>query len=95
MLRTTITRAVKAPAARTFSTSVRALAAGDTGAIRPGGEAAGDAFQKREKANEAKYIKEKEMEKLQQLKQKLAAQRQHIDELEKHLDDLTEQNGRK
>ncbi|MCJ1362312.1 hypothetical protein MMC16_001415 [Acarospora aff. strigata] len=69
------------------------MAAGDTGAARSGGEAAGDAFSKREKANEDYYVKQKEREKLMLLREKLKQQRQHLDELEKHIDEVTKDQG--
>ena len=49
----------------TFSTTTRAMVEGATGsgAGRAGGAAQGDAFTKREKANEDFYVKEKEKEK--------------------------------
>ena len=52
-------------AARAFSTSARTMAEGATGsgASRAGGIAHGDAYTKREKANEDFYVKEKEREK--------------------------------
>ncbi|KAB2580776.1 hypothetical protein DIS24_g5626 [Lasiodiplodia hormozganensis] len=94
MLRTTITRALRAPAtARPFSTSIRAMAAGDTGATRSGGEKAGDAFTKREAAQEEFYIRQEERRKLLALKEKLKKQREHLDELDRHIDDLTREQG--
>lgn len=41
-----------------------------------------DAFQKREKANEDYAIKQREKEKLMELKKKLAEQHQHLKRLE-------------
>ncbi|KKY19818.1 putative mitochondrial atpase iatp family protein [Diplodia seriata] len=94
MLRTTITRALRTPAAaRPFSTSIRAMAAGDTGGIRSGGEKAADTWNKREAANEELYIRQEEKRKLMALKDKLKKQREHIDELERHIDDLTKTQG--
>lgn len=48
---------------RLFSTSVRTMAEGDTGsgASRAGGMAQGDAFSKREKANEDQYMRQQEL----------------------------------
>ncbi|CUS12098.1 unnamed protein product [Tuber aestivum] len=83
MLRTTI--------ARTFRVNrivtLRSYTEGATGSgiTRPGGEAAGDAFTKREKANEDLYVRAQEKAKLLQLKEKLANQRKHLDELDAHM----------
>ncbi|KZF22102.1 hypothetical protein L228DRAFT_261322 [Xylona heveae TC161] len=76
-------------------TSVRTMAEGATGsgASRPGGEHSGDAFSRREKANEDYYVRQKEKEKLLGLKEKLAAQRKHLDELDRHIDELTREQG--
>ncbi|OQD77963.1 hypothetical protein PENDEC_c002G00353 [Penicillium decumbens] len=77
---------------RAFSVAVPRMGEGDTGAPRGGGGgASGDAFTKREAAQEALYIREKELEKLAQLKKKITAQRQHLDELESHIDSLSKE----
>ncbi|MCJ1257567.1 hypothetical protein MMC24_005393 [Lignoscripta atroalba] len=78
---------------RGLSISAVRMAAGDTGGVRSGGEAAGDSFSKREKANEDYYVKQKEKEKLMALKEKLSQQRKHLDELDKHIDELTKDQG--
>ncbi|KAJ5095752.1 hypothetical protein NUU61_005108 [Penicillium alfredii] len=79
---------------RSFSAAVPRMGEGDTGAPRSGGAASSDAFTKREAAQEAIYIREKELEKLGSLKKKITEQRKHLDELEGHIDKLTkEQNG--
>ena len=44
-----------------------------------------DAFQKREKANEDYAIKQREKEKLLELKKKLADQQQHLKKLEESM----------
>ncbi|KAL1624633.1 ATPase inhibitor [Neofusicoccum ribis] len=69
------------------------MAAGDTGSTRSGGEKAGDAFTKREAAQEELYIRQEEKRKLLALKEKLKKQREHLDELDKHIDDLTREQG--
>ena len=48
------------------------MAEGDTGAPRSGGSAQGDAFTKREQASEDYAIKQREKEKLQELRQRIA-----------------------
>ena len=42
-----------------------------------------DAFSKREQADENLYVRQKEQEKLQQLKQKIADHKKHLDALDK------------
>jgi hypothetical protein len=44
-----------------------------------------DAFSKREKANEDYAIREREKEKLLELKKKLAEQQEHLKKLEEHM----------
>ncbi|KAL8713195.1 MAG: hypothetical protein Q9220_002716 [cf. Caloplaca sp. 1 TL-2023] len=67
------------------------MAEGDTGSTRSGGEAQGDAFSKREKAGEDLYVRQKEMEKLQALQQKIAEHKKHLEELDKHVADTMAQ----
>ncbi|OAK97616.1 hypothetical protein IQ06DRAFT_379463 [Phaeosphaeriaceae sp. SRC1lsM3a] len=91
MLRTSIiksTRSVAAP--RYFSVAARRYAEGATGSgsSRAGGIASGDAFTKREAANEELYIRQEEKAKLLAIKEKLKQQRQHIEDLDKHIDDV-------
>ncbi|KAI0018360.1 mitochondrial ATPase inhibitor, IATP-domain-containing protein [Xylariomycetidae sp. FL0641] len=77
---------------RAFSTTIRAMAEGDTGAPDPfGGQ--GDAFKKREKANEDYTIQQREREKLMELKKKLRQQQAHLQKLSDHIDDLTKDQG--
>ncbi|KAI1323349.1 mitochondrial ATPase inhibitor, IATP-domain-containing protein [Xylariaceae sp. FL0255] len=77
---------------RAFTTTYRAMAAGDTGAPpKVGGQ--GDAFQKREKANEDYAIRQREKEKLLELKKKLAEQQGHLQKLSEHIDKLTKEQG--
>jgi len=94
-----ISRAVR-PALRSslqsraaFSTSIRAMAGGDTGAPRSGGTATGDAFTKREKANEDYAIRMREKEKLMELKKKIAEQQEHLNKLTEHIDELSKESG--
>lgn len=72
---------------------VRRMSTGEgatgSGYSRPTGEAGGDSFTKREKAAEDYYIRQKEKEKLLQLKEKLKQQRAHLDELDAHVEELT------
>ncbi|CAG8974161.1 hypothetical protein HYALB_00002800 [Hymenoscyphus albidus] len=94
MFRQSLIRAARpAIQTRAFSITTRAMAAGDTGAVRPGGSAQGDAFNKREKANEDYAIREREKEKLLELRKKLAEQQGHLKKLEEHLDELSKTSG--
>ncbi|KAK2072702.1 hypothetical protein P8C59_007040 [Phyllachora maydis] len=77
---------------RAFSITARAMAEGDTGAPpKIGGQ--GDAFQRREKANEDFAIKQREKEKLLELKKKLSEQQAHLQKLSDHIDELTKEQG--
>ncbi|KAF1955343.1 hypothetical protein CC80DRAFT_415755 [Byssothecium circinans] len=88
MLRTYAVKAGRPLATqRFFSTSMRAMTAGDTGSgtSRAGGIRSGDAFTKREAAAEELYIKQEERNKLLAIRQRLMQQQQHIEELAKHM----------
>ncbi|KAI9749927.1 MAG: hypothetical protein M4579_006679 [Chaenotheca gracillima] len=71
------------------------MAEGSTGSgsSRPGGVASGDAFTKREKAGEDKYVKDQERQKLAMLREKLKQQRAHLDELDKHIEEMGKEGG--
>ncbi|KAF2724321.1 hypothetical protein K431DRAFT_310264 [Polychaeton citri CBS 116435] len=64
-------RATSTTSTRAFSITTRRMAEGDTGSARSGGAASGDAFTKREQANEDFYVKKAEREKLDALKKKI------------------------
>ncbi|KAK0632845.1 mitochondrial ATPase inhibitor, IATP-domain-containing protein [Immersiella caudata] len=93
MLRMSLTKAARSTAIlRTFSTSARTMAAGDTGSPpKTGG--LGDAFQKRERAQEEMFIRKAEKEKLLQLKEKIKAQQEHLQQLSDHIEDMTKEQG--
>ncbi|KAI5862093.1 mitochondrial ATPase inhibitor, IATP-domain-containing protein [Durotheca rogersii] len=76
---------------RAFTTTVRAMAEGDTGAPNRLGSLGGpsDAFHKREKANEDYAIRQREKEKLLELRKKLREQQEHLQKLSDHIDELT------
>ncbi|KAI9924766.1 hypothetical protein ASPWEDRAFT_28100 [Aspergillus wentii DTO 134E9] len=97
MFRQSITRplssANRAVINRSFSALAPRMGEGDTGAPSPGGSQQSDQFKRREAAQEGLYIREKEMEKLRALKKKLGEQRQHLDALDKHIDELTKEQG--
>lgn len=96
MFRTQITRTARPVAAQRFlTTTSKLMSSGDTGSgySRPGGERAGDAFTKRERAAEDRFIKQEERAKLLAIREKLAAQKKHIEELDKHIEDLTKEHG--
>ncbi|KAI0186728.1 putative mitochondrial ATPase inhibitor [Astrocystis sublimbata] len=77
---------------RAFSTTVRAMAAGDTGSPpKTGGQ--GDAFQQRERANEDYAIRRREQEKLLELRKKINEQQDHLKKLSDHIDELTKEQG--
>ncbi|KAK3372457.1 mitochondrial ATPase inhibitor, IATP-domain-containing protein [Podospora didyma] len=93
MLRTAFTKLPSSFSRAGFATTSRAMGAGDTGAPpKTGGT--GDAFQKREKANEDWAIKQREHEKLLQLKKKLHEQQAHLKTLSDHIDEITKNQGR-
>ncbi|TVY88793.1 ATPase inhibitor, mitochondrial [Lachnellula willkommii] len=103
MYRQTLTRAVR-PAVRSFTTTSRAMAGGDTGAPRStaqGQQASkqangiqnSDAFTKREKANEDYAIRIREKEKLLELRKKIAEQHDHLKKLEEHIDEISKSSG--
>ncbi|KAK0748133.1 mitochondrial ATPase inhibitor, IATP-domain-containing protein [Apiosordaria backusii] len=93
MLRTSFTKVARpALLSRTFATTSRVMAAGDTGAPpKTGGQ--GDAFQRREKAQEDFAIRQREKEKLLALKQKLREQQDHLQKLSDHIDEITKEQG--
>lgn len=85
--RLTSTRAL--PTLRTFTSSARTLAVGDTGSgfSRAQGERAGDTWTRREHANEEMWIRNEERNRLLSLKERMARREEHMDELERHIDD--------
>ncbi|KFY42189.1 hypothetical protein V494_02534 [Pseudogymnoascus sp. VKM F-4513 (FW-928)] len=90
MFRQSIVKATR-PATRAFATTARAMGAGDTGGVRPSGQT--DAFQKREKAQEDYAIRQREKEKLLELKKRLADSQDHIKKLEQDIDEFTKSQG--
>ncbi|KAI5858809.1 mitochondrial ATPase inhibitor, IATP-domain-containing protein [Tricharina praecox] len=96
MLRTTLTTSTRTIARFTPLMSTRLSSSeGATGSgfSRAGGQAAGDSFTKREKAAEDMYFRQQEQLKLKELKIKLQKQRQHLDELDAHIDEMTKEQG--
>ncbi|KXJ95742.1 mitochondrial ATPase inhibitor, IATP-domain-containing protein [Microdochium bolleyi] len=96
MLRQSITKGSGLAAStsrRALSTSVRLMAGGDTGAPSKYGAASSDAFQKREKANEDYAIRQREKEKLLELRKKLHEQQAHLKKLSDHIDEITKGQG--
>ncbi|KAL2757616.1 hypothetical protein ACRALDRAFT_1068158 [Sodiomyces alcalophilus JCM 7366] len=97
MIRTSVVKAaVRQPlniASRaTFTTTARVMAAGDTGAPpKTGGP--GDAFQRRERASEEFAIRQREKEKLQEMKKKISEQQAHLQKLSDHIDEITRDQG--
>ncbi|KAI0382037.1 mitochondrial ATPase inhibitor, IATP-domain-containing protein [Hypomontagnella monticulosa] len=72
---------------RAFTTTFRAMAAGDTGSPNKLGSLGGqsDAFKNREKANEDYAIRQREKEKLILLHQKVKDQQKALQELSDHM----------
>ncbi|KAH8175987.1 mitochondrial ATPase inhibitor, IATP domain-containing protein [Sarocladium implicatum] len=93
MLRPTLTKtSVLRPLRATFTSTARVMSEGSTGAPpKAGGQ--GDAFQRREKANEDYTIRQREKEKLLALRKQLNEQREHLDRLAEHIDDITKDQG--
>ncbi|KAF2813138.1 uncharacterized protein BDZ99DRAFT_411634, partial [Mytilinidion resinicola] len=87
MLRTHFIKTARIAVPRRLLSTTPRVMAGETGsgASRPGGERAGDAFTKRERSAEEYYIHEEEKAKLLAIREKLRAQKQHIEELDKHM----------
>ncbi|KAG7007029.1 nucleoporin NSP1 [Physcia stellaris] len=82
------------PAYRALSTSAARFAEGDTGAPKSGGSSQGDAFNKREQADENYYVRKKEMEKLAALKEKIAEHQKHLNELDQQVEDRMSQGSK-
>ncbi|KAJ5676143.1 ATPase inhibitor [Penicillium macrosclerotiorum] len=79
---------------RQLSTTPITMAAGDTGAPKPRGFLAEkDQFQRREAAQEAMYIRQQEMDKIERLRLKMKESRKHMEELDKHLEELAKTQG--
>ncbi|KAI0184594.1 mitochondrial ATPase inhibitor, IATP-domain-containing protein [Xylaria flabelliformis] len=93
MFRQTLTKIPsRGVSSRAFSTTIRAMGAGDTGAPpKTGGQ--GDAFQRRERANEDYAIRQREKEKLLELRRKISEQQDHLKKLSDHIDELTREQG--
>ena len=73
---------------RSFSIAARRMAEGDTGSTRAGGAAQGDAFTKREQADENLYVKKQEQEKLAALRKKIADGEAQLAKDRKDADDI-------
>ncbi|KAK4548905.1 hypothetical protein LTR36_008678 [Oleoguttula mirabilis] len=80
---------------RTFSAVTRHMAAGDTGGTRSGGAAQGDAFSKRERANEDYEIRRREMDKLEALKRKIADNEAQLAKDRQEVEGLSKEEGGK
>ncbi|KAL2111480.1 hypothetical protein VUR80DRAFT_9970 [Thermomyces stellatus] len=98
MFRTTIAKApFRAPAAfapRAFTTTARAMSDGDNSSgapLRTGGQ--GDAFSRREQASEDMAIRQREKERLLELRKKLDEQQAHLKKLADHIDEITKDQG--
>ena len=69
------------------------MAAGDTGSVRSGGERSADTWSKREKAAEDMYIKDREKQIMQILKERIREQQLQIDRDQKLLNEMEDQYG--
>ncbi|KAF7131029.1 hypothetical protein CNMCM5793_004016 [Aspergillus hiratsukae] len=78
---------------RSFSALAPRMGEGDTGAPRAGGTQHGDSFTRREAAQESLYIHEKEKEKLAALRRKIQEQQEHLNELDRHLEEFSRNQG--
>ncbi|KAG5947446.1 hypothetical protein E4U53_006424, partial [Claviceps sorghi] len=52
-----------------------------------------DAFQRRERASEDMAIRQREKEKLEELRKRLQEQQQHLQRLSDHIDEITKDQG--
>lgn len=96
MLRTATTKLARPStllsSSRAFTTTARVMSEGDVGSPpKTGGQ--GDAFQKRERAAEDYSIRQRELQKLQELKKRLAEQQNHLKQLSDHIDEITKNQG--
>ncbi|KAF2173782.1 hypothetical protein M409DRAFT_16054 [Zasmidium cellare ATCC 36951] len=64
---------------RAFTNTPHSMAEGDTGSLRPRGEAAADSWTRREKAAEDMYIKQREKEIMKLLREKIEAQEKKLE----------------
>jgi len=95
MLRTQFINTARLAAPRRLLSTTPKVMAGETGSgsSRPGGSRSGDAFTRREHSAEELYIHEEERAKLNAIRDRLAAEKKHIEELDKHIADMTKQGG--
>ncbi|KAL2124654.1 hypothetical protein VTJ04DRAFT_1019 [Mycothermus thermophilus] len=94
MMRTSVTKLARParPLSRMLSTTARVMSAGDTGAPpKTGG--LGDAFQRRERAQEDYAIRQREKEKLKELRKRIQEQQAHLQQLADHIDEITRDQG--
>lgn len=68
------------------------MAEGDTGGVRSGGAAQGDAFSKREQASEDFYVREQEKKKLEELRQKIADKEADLAKDRKDVEEMTKKS---
>ncbi|PGH00749.1 hypothetical protein GX51_05630 [Blastomyces parvus] len=87
-------RASQLPLNRSFSVAAARMGEGDVGAPRSTGKlSTSNSWSKKEAADEAMFIRQREMEKLRTLREKLQQQRKHLDELDAHIEKLTQEHG--
>ncbi|VVT51474.1 uncharacterized protein SAPINGB_P003108 [Magnusiomyces paraingens] len=83
-----LSRAISRRSVQSSISAVRFYTEGATGAPRAAGSS--DSFNKREKAVEDLYVRQLEKEKLAALRASLKKQKESLAEVEKHLDQISE-----
>lgn len=78
---------------RAFSVTTVRSTEGSSGSPRSGGAASGDAFTKREKANEDYYVKNQEREKLAAMKKRVADQEEQLAKDRAAVEDMQKKSG--
>jgi len=93
MFRQSLIKVTRTTCRSSFSTSARILAGGDTGATRSGGVASGDAFTKREKAQEDYAIRERERAKAKEILARIHEQEKNLAQLKASLNEIAAEPG--
>ncbi|PGH02169.1 hypothetical protein AJ79_07715 [Helicocarpus griseus UAMH5409] len=87
-------RPARQPFTRAFTAASQRMGEGDVGTPKSTGTmSTGTSWTKKEAADEALFVKKREMEKLKNLREKLQQQRKHLDELDAHIEKLTKEHG--
>ncbi|PWN21042.1 hypothetical protein BCV69DRAFT_298833 [Microstroma glucosiphilum] len=94
LLRTSAPRSLLASARPIMNISVRTYAGGPGGSDT-GATASSTGFKNREQGQEKEYIVRAEQDKLKKLREQLAKQRKHLDDVETAINDLHGESGNK